>query len=90
MSYSLRPHVGSCSLLQGIFPTQGSNPNLLHCGWILYQLSYQGRPRTLVWVAIPSLEDLSDPKIERGSPALQVDSLPAELQRSPKNICITA
>ena len=26
-------------LLQGIFPTQGSNPGLLHCRWILYQLS---------------------------------------------------
>ena len=31
--------VDSCSLLQGIFPTQGSNPGLLHCRWILYQLS---------------------------------------------------
>ena len=26
-----------------MFPTQGSNPGLLHCGWILYQLSYEGR-----------------------------------------------
>ena len=26
--------VGNCSLLQGIFPTQGSNPGLLHCRWI--------------------------------------------------------
>ena len=25
--------VGSCSLLQGIFPTQGSNPGLLRCRW---------------------------------------------------------
>ena len=32
--------VGSCSLLQGIFPTQGSNPGLLHCRRILYQLSH--------------------------------------------------
>ena len=32
------------ALLQGIFPTQGSNPGLLHCTWILYQLSYQGSP----------------------------------------------
>ena len=32
--------VGSLSLLQGIFPTQGLNPGLLHCRWILYQLSY--------------------------------------------------
>ena len=31
--------VGSLSLLQGIFPTQGSNPGFLHCRWILYQLA---------------------------------------------------
>ena len=30
--------------LQGIFPTQGSNPGLLHCRQILYQLSHQGSP----------------------------------------------
>ena len=36
--------VGSLSLLQEILPTQGSNPDLLHCKQILYQLSYQGRP----------------------------------------------
>ena len=56
MSDSLRPHglhspwnspgqntgVGSLSLLQGIFPTQGSNPGLPHCGRILYQLSHNG------------------------------------------------
>ena len=34
--------VGSLSLLQGIFLTQGSNQGLLHCRRILYQLSYQG------------------------------------------------
>ena len=28
--------VGSHSLLQGILPTQESNPGLLHCKWILY------------------------------------------------------
>ena len=32
--------VGSLSLLQRIFPNQGSNPGLPHCRWILYQLSY--------------------------------------------------
>ena len=42
--------VDSRSLLQGIFPTQGSNPGLAHCRPILYQLSHQGSPRTLVWV----------------------------------------
>ena len=36
--------VGSLSLLQGIFPTQGSNPGLLHCKRILYQLSHKGSP----------------------------------------------
>ena len=34
--------VGSCSLLQGIFPTQGSNPGLLYYRQILYHLSHQG------------------------------------------------
>ena len=39
--------IGSHSLLQGIFPTQGSNPGLPHCRRILYQLSHQGSPRIL-------------------------------------------
>ena len=34
--------VGSLSPLQGILPTQGSNPGLPHCRQILYQLSYHG------------------------------------------------
>ena len=34
--------------------------------------------RILEWVAFPSPEDLPNPAIEPGSPALQVDSLPAE------------
>ena len=34
--------VGSLSFLQGIFPTQGLNPGLPHCRWILYQLGHQG------------------------------------------------
>ena len=36
--------VGSCSLIQAIFPTQGLNPGLPHCKWILYQLSHRGSP----------------------------------------------
>ena len=43
--------VGSLSLLQGLFPTQGSNPGLPHCMWILYQLSHRRSPRILEWVA---------------------------------------
>ena len=34
--------LGCHFLLQGIFQTQGQNPGLPHCRWILYQLSYQG------------------------------------------------
>ena len=41
--------MGSQSILQGIFPTQGSNPGLPHCRQILYQLSNQGSPRILEW-----------------------------------------
>ena len=45
--------VGSLSLLQGIFPTQGLNPGLPHCRRILYPLSHQGSLRILEWVAHP-------------------------------------
>ena len=39
--------VGIHSLLQGIFPTQGSNLGLLHCRQILYHLSHQQRHITI-------------------------------------------
>ena len=39
--------VGSLSFLQEIFP----NPGLLRFRWILYQLSHQGSPRIMEWVA---------------------------------------
>ena len=45
--------VGRLSLLQGIFPTQGSNPGLPHCRWIIYQLNHKGSPRIQEWVAYP-------------------------------------
>ena len=35
--------IDSLSLLQGIFPNQGSNPGLLHCWRIFYQPSFKGR-----------------------------------------------
>ena len=41
---SKKTQVGSLSLLQGTFPTQELNRGLLHCRWILYQLSHQGSP----------------------------------------------
>ena len=60
VSDSLQPHglfgpwnspgqstsVGSLSLLQGIFPMQGSDPGLLHCRQTLYQLSRLGSPES--------------------------------------------
>ena len=43
--------VGSHSLLQGIFPTQGLNSSLLHYRQILYCLSHQGSPITLLLIS---------------------------------------
>ena len=65
-SPGLNTGVGSLSLLQGIFPTQGSNPGLPHCMWILYQLSHKGRPRILVWVAYPFSSGSSRPRNRTG------------------------
>ena len=45
--------VTSLSLLQGIFPTQGSNPALPCYRQIFYQLSHRVSPRILEWVAYP-------------------------------------
>ena len=44
--------VGSLSLLHHIFPTQESNQGLLHCRWILYQLSYHGSPSCYIMISI--------------------------------------
>ena len=76
VSDSFRPHglyspwhspgqnngVGSLSLLQGIFPSQGSNPGLPHCRQILYQLSHQGSPRIPDWEAYPFSSGSSQPR----------------------------
>ena len=53
---------GYLSLLRGILPTQGSNPVLPHCRWILYQLSHRGSLRTLEWVAYPFSSGSSQPR----------------------------
>ena len=95
VSDSLRPHrlyspwnspcqntgVGSLSLLQGIFPTQGSNPGLPHCGQNLYQLSYEGR--ILKWVTYPFCRGSSRPRNWTKVSCIAGDSLPAESQGSP-------
>ena len=51
--------VGSRSLLQGIFLTQASNPGLLYCRQILYQLSHQGSPTYLTGAL--DREEANDP-----------------------------
>ena len=63
MSDSLPPHgqntgVGGLSLLQGIFPTQGSNPGLPHRRRILHK----GSPRILEWIAFPVSSGSSWPR----------------------------
>ena len=45
--------VGSLFFLQGIFPTQGSNPGHSLCRWILYLLRLKGITRILEWIAYP-------------------------------------
>ena len=42
--------------------------------------------KILEWVAFPFLRDLPNPEIKSRSPALQVDSLPAEQQGKPRNV----
>ena len=75
--------VGSLSLLQGIFPTRGSNLGLSNCRQILYQLSHKGSPRILEWGAFPFSRGSSHPEIKPRSPALQGYSLPTELSGKP-------
>ena len=70
--------VGSLSLLQGIFSTQGLNPGIQPRS-PLYQLSHEGSSRILEWVAYPFSSRSSYSGIEPGSPALQGDSLPTQL-----------
>ena len=72
-SLSQNTGVGCLSLLHRIFPTQGSNPGLLHFKWILYQLSHKGNPRILEWVihsrdrvAYPFSSGSSQPRNQSG------------------------
>ena len=63
--------VGRLSLLQGIFPTQGSNPGLPPCRQVLYQLSHQGSPLKVLKVQTPRHQH---PHFVR----MQTPGLPAE------------
>ena len=78
--------VGSLSVFQGIFPTQELNRDLLHCRWILYQLSYQGSPiihtymyphrygapQVAQWVKnLPALQEKQKTQVEVSIPGLR-------------------
>ena len=54
--------VGCHALPQGIFPTQGLNPDLPNCRQILNCLSHQGSPRILEWAAYPFSRGSSWPR----------------------------
>ena len=51
--------VGCHPLLQGLFPTQGSNPGLPHCRRILYQLSYKEALTDVSYYHLTGFEDCS-------------------------------
>ena len=70
--------LGSLSLLQGIFPTQGLNPGLPHCRQNLYQVSHKGNPRILEWVAYPFSRGSSRPRNWIGVSCIE-SSLPTEI-----------
>ena len=86
MSDSLRPHGlyspwnSPCqkkkwvafSFSRRIFPTQGSNPDLPHCRWILYHLRYQGSP---------SLSTAAAAKQFQSCPTLRPHRQPTRLPR---------
>ena len=77
--------VGSLSLLQQIFLAQELNPGFLHCRRILYQLSYQGSPRILEWVAYPFSSGSSQPRNRTRVSCIAGRYLPTEL--SGRNRC---
>ena len=73
--------VDSHSLLQGIFPTQESNPGLPQVSHrqILYHLNHQGNPRILEWVAYPFSSGSSQPRNQTRISCIAGESLPIEL-----------
>ena len=62
----------------GIFPTQGLNPGLPHCRWILYLLCHKGSLRILEWVAYPFSSRSPQPRNRTGVSCI-AGELPAEL-----------
>ena len=81
--------VGSLSLLDGIFQTQGSNPGLTHCRQILYQLS-KGSPRILNWVACPFSSGSGFPTLESNQGLLHCRRILHQLRYQGSQISLKA
>ena len=75
---------------RGISPTEESNPGLLHCRRILYQLSHQGSPRILEWIAHPFSSQFSWPRNWTGVSCIAGRFFTnwAESQRRPDNLAL--
>ena len=71
--------VGSLSLLQVIFPTQGSNPGLPHCRRILYQLSFKGSPYS---------ENLMPPRLAQMHLVVSLNVFLKPYTRTAKGLCV--
>ena len=102
ISDSLQPHglyspwnspsqntgVGSCSLLQGIFPAQGSSLEIKARSPTLQANSLPseppGKPKNTGVGSLSLLQQIFPTQESLGAPALEVDSLPAELPGKPK------
>ena len=78
--------VGCHALLQGIFPTQGSNPGLPHCRQILYHLSHQKSP--MEWVAYPSSRGSPRPRNQTRVSCIAGGFFNSWATREAHNICL--
>ena len=73
-------------LTQSILPlVKVTQPCPTPCDPMDYTVRRILQARILEWVTVPFSRDLPNPGTEPRSPALQVDSLPAEPQEKPKN-----
>ena len=74
---------GRLSLLQVIFPMQGSKPGLQNYRRILYQLNHRSSPGILEWVAYSFSRDSSPPRNQPGVSCMEADSLSTEPSGKP-------
>ena len=66
--------MGFHALLQGPFQTQGSNPVLPYCKWILYQLNYQGSPMWALWTEFRILMILTHQRMRKTPKEIEINS----------------